>query len=70
MINVQWRELRKRFDVKISDVSRKTGISRSMIHRFENGKSDMTIHNLEKMLDCIHFKIVIIYETGNEIETK
>lgn len=70
MINVQWRELRKRFGVRISDVSRKTGISRSMIHRFEKGESDMTIRNFQKMLDCINFEIIIVYETGNGKQTE
>jgi transcriptional regulator with XRE-family HTH domain len=55
----QWLRLRKLLNINREEIARRTGISKSMIEKFEQGQSDMTITKYEKMISAIGFELII-----------
>lgn len=58
-MNNEYRRRRKEKKITIIRVSERTSISRTMISRFENGHSDLSLKNFQKLLKAIGCKIKI-----------
>lgn len=56
-IQEKWKQLRKKKNLTINDVSKISGISRSTISRFENGHNDISTTMLERLCNSISIKI-------------
>lgn len=56
----EYREKRKEKKMSSLDVSERSGMSRGMVSRFENGKNDVSLQNFIKMLNAIKCKIIIV----------
>lgn len=62
LIREMWKTVRKSRGVTIKEVSERTGISASMISKYERGKTNISDINLEIMCNSIGTKLAIIYE--------
>ena len=59
----QLRELRK---VSVAELSNNIEVSRSLLYRFEKGKSNVSISTLEKILEQLNGKVLIITNYENK----
>ncbi|MCR0355996.1 helix-turn-helix transcriptional regulator [[Clostridium] innocuum] len=48
----------------LRDLSKLTGITKSTLNNYENGKTSPTIHQLEKIAEALHIKITDLFESG------
>lgn len=55
----QWIEIRNKCRVSMQTISDISGVSKSMIYKYEKGESEISVKNLEKMLDVLDYKIKI-----------
>lgn len=62
-IGVELACIRKKQRLKITDVSKKTGINKDTISTYENGKSTMKISILEKLLNFYNINSSIFFKT-------
>jgi transcriptional regulator with XRE-family HTH domain len=58
-IRYKWVALRKKSRISISEISRRTGISRNMVSLYENGKCDIGTDKLEMMIQSIGSELQI-----------
>lgn len=47
----------------LRDLSKLTGITKSTLNNYENGKTSPTIHQLEKIAKALHIKITDLFES-------
>ncbi|GAA6287409.1 helix-turn-helix transcriptional regulator [[Clostridium] innocuum] len=47
----------------LRDLSKLTGITKSTLNNYENGKTSPTIHQLEKIAEALHIKITDLFES-------
>lgn len=60
-ISTQFKNYRKRVKIKQSDLSRKTGVSKSTIWRFEKGM-ETNISTVEKLIEAMDTKIILVHK--------
>ena len=53
----QYKSFRTSLNMTLSDVSKKTGISTSFLSLFENGKTDISFSNMQKIMNALGLRI-------------
>ncbi|WP_416330571.1 helix-turn-helix domain-containing protein [[Clostridium] innocuum] len=56
-------ERRTEKNKSLRDLSKLTGIAKSTLNNYENGKTSPTIHQLEKIAEALNIKITDLFES-------
>ncbi|MBS6182552.1 helix-turn-helix transcriptional regulator [[Clostridium] innocuum] len=56
-------ERRTEKEKSLRELSKLTGITRSTLNNYENGKTSPTIHQLEKIAEALNIKITDLFES-------
>ena len=64
----EWKKKREDSGLTISEVARRTGLTRNMISMFENQGKNISLDNFNKMLHVVNAKLIIVDDNGESNE--